>query len=121
MAREPRFNLEQAKKASQIQIATSCARKANALLLYETDSEVREYIKALFKDLSAADFAHVEQMRGQTGATIYGDVYGRENEHGLWFVKLSYDSETGTAIMSCHEAEHDIELANGRTLRRRRP
>jgi hypothetical protein len=119
-ARRPRFNLELAKKATQFQISTSCARKANELLLFASDFDVRAYIKALFKGLAAADFAHVERMRGQTGATIYGDVYGKQNELGLWFVKLSYDGRSGTLIMSCHEAEHDIELADGRTLRRRR-
>ncbi|HEX7600975.1 MAG TPA: hypothetical protein VF316_05190 [Polyangiaceae bacterium] len=118
---KPRYDLEAAKKAPDIQISTSCARKANEVLLCASDSEARKYIRGLFQTLTPADFAHVQPMRGASGPTIYGDVYGKKDEFGLWFFKFSFDGTTTTVIMSCHEAEHDITLADDRTLRKPRP
>lgn len=118
-ALKARYDLEVAKKA-EIVIGSSCVEKAKALLL-TGDLEVRRHIRGLFLGLTTADFAYVETMRPRAGRAIHGDVYGKKDELGLWFIKISYDGAARTLIMSCHEAEHDIQLANGRILRRPRP
>ena len=48
---------------------------------------------------------------------VNADVYGRRDEHGLWFIKLAV-CKGRTRLYSCHLAEHDMTLKNGTVLRR---
>lgn len=112
----PRYDLAAAQKAAA-EIGTSCARRACATLGRD-EHAARKHIRKLFKSLRQSDYAHTEQMQQQAGRPRYGDVYGKRDEYGVWFIKFEYDRATGTVIMSCHEAEHPIELADGRTLRK---
>ena len=79
-----------------------------------------EHVTKLFRSLKDEDFAYVEVMPQKTGGPRLGDVYGKKDAYGLWFIKFEFDGSTTTVILSCHEAEHDIELADGRTLRSKR-
>ena len=115
--RSPRYELAAARR-SQIEIGTSCARRACAVL-GGNEAAARRHINRLFKSLTAADFAHVQLMRPKAGPAIHADVYGKRDEYAVWFIKFIYDGKTTTVIMSCHEAEQPIELADGRTLRNR--
>ena len=96
-------------------MSPTCVSKANQVLMV-TAVEAQRHVERLFKSLTADDFAHVETMRGPP--TILGDVYGKIDEHALWFIKIHCEADT--LIMSCHEADHDIVLANGARLRRRK-
>lgn len=120
--RTPRYDLAAAQRAAKTvepQIGTSCARKA-LVLLGETDPKLaRRHILKLFRALVPGDFAHVERMEQRVGRPLHGDVYGRRDAHGLWFIKLTFDGGTQTVIMSCHEADHPIRLANGTLLKLR--
>ena len=110
---------QRAAKAVEPQIGASCARRA-LVLLGETDPKLaRRHILKLFRALVPGDFAHIEAMQQRAGRPLYGDVYGRRDAHGLWFIKLTFDGSTQTVIMSCHEAEHPIRLANGTLLKAR--
>jgi hypothetical protein len=115
--RKPRYDLVQAQNAT-IQISRGCVDRANQIL--DTDpNEVRRYITDLMRCLEPADFAHTELMPQRVGKPRFGDVYGKANDEALWFVKFEFDGSTTTVMMSCHEAEHPIELADGRTLKKR--
>lgn len=118
--KKPRYDLEQAKKVA-IQIGTSCVRKAWTSMPTATDTEVRKHIRQLFMSLTVEDFAHTETMRGYDGAAMFGDVYGKTDEFGLWFIKVRSEGKATTIIMSCHEAEHAITLASGRRLTKKLP
>jgi hypothetical protein len=115
--RRPRYDLAAARR-SRIEIGTSCARRACATL-GGSEAAARRHIDKLFKSLSSNDFAHVASMHPNAGPAIHADVYGKRDEHAVWFIKFTYDGKTTTVIMSCHEAEQPIELADGRTLRKR--
>lgn len=118
-----RYDLAAAQRAAKTvepQIGTSCARGA-LVLLGETDPELaRRHILKLFRSLVPGDFAHVEPMPQRVGRPLLGDVYGKRDAHGLWFIKLTFDGTTQTVIMSCHEAEHAVLLANGTLLKARK-
>ena len=116
MVKRPRYDLAAAKR-SVIEIGTSCARRASATL-GGNENEARRHIRKLFKSLSSSDFAHVETMPSRGGPPLFGDVYGKRDAYGVWFIKFMYDGTTTTVIMSCHEAEHPIQLADGHTLRK---
>jgi hypothetical protein len=115
-SRSPRFDLAAAQKAA-VRIGDACARRAAQALQVESIDEARAHALALFKSLVPSDFAHCEHMRGRDGSTRYGDVYGKRDDVTLWFIKIEFDGKTTTIVMSCHEAEHGIQLADGRTLR----
>ena len=115
--RPPRYDLDAAQRAD-VEISTTCVRKANETLILDREQAARRYVRDLFLSLVPGDFAHVEVMRPKAGRVIQGDVYGKVDSHGLWFIKFQLDVRT--VIMSCHEAEHDLKLADGRTLWRRR-
>ena len=94
--------------------------KANQLLRTD-NAETRRHIVALFLGLTSADFCHrAPPMRPKHGGVLLGDVYGKQDDFGLWFVKFTFDARATTVILSCHEAEHDLELANGSVLRKPR-
>lgn len=113
----PRFDLIAAQGAAAVRISDSCARRAAQALHVESINEARAYALSLLKSLAPSDFAHCEHMTGHDGATFYGDVYGKRDDVTLWFIKIGFDGKTTTIVMSCHEAEHGIQLADGRTLR----
>lgn len=64
------------------------------------------------------DFAHAQSMPQRSGLPRYGDVYSKADQYGIWFIKFEF-ADGVTLIMSCHEAEHPIMLADGRTLRKK--
>lgn len=99
-----------------LQIPRSCVAKANVLVMLEKEIEVRRHIRSLFLSLVPEDYAYTQIMQRRAGQPLQGDVYGKVDEHGLWFIKFHVDG--ATVIMSCHEAEHDIKLLDGRILRR---
>lgn len=88
-----------------------------ALLGFHSSTAVRRHIEDLLKSLTELDFAEQAVMRPKDGGVLYGDVYGKRDEFGVWFIKFSFSGGTTTVIMSCHEAELPLKLADGRTLR----
>lgn len=115
-AKKPRYDLLAAQKETNIEIPTHCVTRANELLR-GSDIEARRYIDRLFRSLLPADFARTQEMAGVKGVRLYGDVYGKVDEYlDLWFIKFSFEERT--VIMSCHPAERDLELADGRTLKK---
>ena len=114
----PRYDLVEAQRR-EVRIPKACVGKANQLLGMD-DTAARQHIQDLFLSLVPADFAHVEVMSPKHGGKLLGDVYGKRDDFGVWFVKFHCQEETTTVILSCHETEQDLPLADGRTLRRGR-
>jgi hypothetical protein len=112
----PRYGL-QAAQAAQVRIGTSCARRAADTLGITSIEEARDHATVLFRSLVPSDFAHCEHMRADDGSVFYGDVYAKRDEITVWFIKFEFDGSATTVVLSCHEAEHPITLADGRTLR----
>jgi hypothetical protein len=117
-ANKPRFDLAAAQAAQHVRTSTGCRDAANAFLQFHDPKQIANYITKLFKLLTPSDFSHVQPMYPRFGGVLYGDVYGKIDKYGLWFIKFEFDKQTNTNIMSCHVAEHDISLADGRTLRK---
>ncbi len=113
--RPPRYDLRAAQQ-TDLEISESCIRRAGQSLIRDRPIEVERYMRSLFRTLTPADFAHVEVIRPRAGRVIRGDVYGKRNSDILWFIKFRVTGST--ILMSCHEAEHDLTLADGRVLRR---
>jgi len=59
------------------------------------------------------ELAQATAMRPQQGGVLVADVYGKR----VWYVKFYCQEQETTVLLSCHEAEHDLVLADGRTLR----
>lgn len=114
--KRPRYDLAQAQKGT-LQVPKGCARKAAVFFNLDLDLATK-HIGKLFKSLTAADFAYVATMRGDDGKPFYGDVYGKRDKHCVWFIKIRHVNGTTTIILSCHAAEADLPLADGRTLRK---
>jgi len=114
--RKPHYDLAASQRAAFIQIPQGSAVRANHVLRGDI-TLAEQYIRRLFMELRPEDFAHVETMRPRAGRVIIGDVYAKQDAAALWFIKFRFDGQTTTVILSCHEAEHPIELADGRTLR----
>lgn len=119
--RKPRYDLGVAQRA-RLFIGRSSLSRANETLQWDDLGAVERYVLELFQSLTPGDFAHVEAMPQRSGLPRYGDVYGKANREGVWFIKFELTTTTTTTlIMSCHEPERPLELANGLTLRARRP
>lgn len=54
-------------------------------------------------------------MQAATGRTINCDVYGKKDDIGIWYIKFAVVDST--LLFSCHLAENDMELKNGKILR----
>lgn len=117
---KPRYDLAKAQK-TEPKIYQTCVRDACALMGIEDEKIARKHIRKLFRSLKSADFAHVELMPQRSGSPMYGDVYGKTDQYGVWFMKIDCSDGVTTLIMSCHEPRDGvIELADGRTLRKKR-
>jgi hypothetical protein len=116
---KPRYDLAKAKRA-QFRMDVKIVERANADLRLDDLDEVRKFIENAVKSLRANDFAKVELMKQRVGKPRYGDVYGKVIDDLVWFIKIEFEDGITTVVMSCHEAEHPLELANGRTLRPQR-
>lgn len=108
-SKKPRFDLQKAQRAVNIQIPRSVWQKANESLLKEKPSDALEVIKSVFHSLVPADFAHTEMMPRVGAKPLFGDVYSKRHESIDWFVKFWFDGTT--YILSCHEQEHPLQLA----------
>lgn len=81
-----------------------------------SEKECRSQIRKLISELNAEDFAWIETIRhASTKQTINCDVYGKKDVGGVWYIKFAV---VGSALLfSCHLAENDMELKNGKILR----
>lgn len=118
--RKPRYDLATAQRA-RLMIGGASVRRANEILQWDDQRAVDGYIRDLFRSLTPGDFAHTQRMPQPSGPPRYGDVYGKANAEGVWFIKFELTGTTTTLLMSCHEPERPLELADGRTLRPPRP
>lgn len=116
---KPRHPLATAQRPKPL-ISRKCAEAA-ALFMGEDDWKVGEkQVERLVKSLVPRDFSHTSRMGDPNKKPIFGDVYGKVDRYGLWYIKIGRSDGVTTVVMSCHEAEHDIPVAGGRTLRRKK-
>lgn len=116
--RTPRYDLAAA-QAAPIQLGSSQARRTAGDLGGDLPA-ARNFIEKLLKSLRPEDFAHVENMPQSVGQPLHGDVYGKRSNGKVWFIKFWFEDGNTTVLMSCHEPERPLELADGRTLRSRK-
>ena len=110
----PRHNLKAA-RANLLEISPPCLKKANDVFQIDEPVKLRRQVVALFHSLVETDFCHVEKMGETRRGPLEGDVYGKVVDEVLWFIKIRVVKKT--VIMSCHEAERDLTLANGTVLK----
>ena len=81
-----------------------------------TEKECRVRIRKLVSELDDTDFAWIETFQqGVARRTVNCDVYGKKDDLGVWYIKFAVVDTT--LLFSCHLAENDMELKNGKILR----
>lgn len=116
--KKPRFDLAKAQQAAVI-VSSSCAARACVLLPSDDVAAARKHIEKLFRSLRPEDFAYQQAMPQKTGKPRYGDVYGKRDRYGVWFIKFEVQGDVTVVVMSCHEVEEPLKLVDGRTLRKK--
>jgi hypothetical protein len=115
----PLHTLDKAKAdiASQAFVfASGVIRKLRSGVGDWTEKECRVRIRQLVSELDATDFAWVETFQqGAARRTVNCDVYGKKDDLGVWYIKFAIVNTT--LLFSCHLAENDMELKNGKILR----
>ena len=117
--KKPRFDLAKAQKA-ELMISRSCRAGACALLPSDDPVAAEAHIRKLFLSLEPTDFAHQQPMAQRAGKPRYGDVYGKRDSYGDWFIKFELVGDVTVLFMSCHEVENTLVLVDGRTLRKKK-
>jgi len=113
----PLYDLKTA-QATEPVVYGPCVARANTTLRLDDPKKVYDFIVKLFRSLTAEDFSEVVLMPRANAQPLHGDVYGKVHGGYLWYIKVHVSA--ATLIMSCHEAEHDMTLANGKQRRRPR-
>jgi hypothetical protein len=81
-----------------------------------TEKECRGRTRKLVSELDETDFAWVETFQqGAARRAVNCDVYGKKDDLGVWYIKFAVVNTT--LLFSCHLAENDMELKNGKILR----
>ena len=106
----PRFDLWAAQRTIRsYKFPRSVLRKAKEFMSDDRDARVMQHLRALFESLTWADFAWRDQESG-------GDVYGKVDKYGLWYVK--FEQNPSLRVMSMHEAVNHMTLYNGANRQR---
>jgi hypothetical protein len=103
--------------ALHFRIGDSVVSQVRASLGDLSTMDCHAQVRRLIAALCADDFAWVESFPDTPKGFINADVYGRRDEHGIWFIKLAFHRDRAR-IYSCHLAEHEMKLKNGTVLRR---
>ncbi len=81
--------------------------------------ECHRHVRRLVCSLTNDDFAGVDCWSGRPSGLVQADVYGKQDEHGRWYVKVGIHKER-TRIYSCHHLLKDLTLKTGTVLRKTR-
>lgn len=117
----PRWDLERAQSlARSYRYPASLIEKANQSLGMDF-ADARLHVSNLFLRLTRDDFVGHVTMDLRWNGRVVADVYGKQDEYALWYVKFYLEDDmTKLCISSCHESERSrIELASGKILLKR--
>lgn len=112
-AQQPKYSLEEAKRlVKSCEIGATVLKKVADFVGCERTSEASAHARRIIESLEHSDFSDNWSTVSSDGRQVVADVYGKVDSFGLWYVKFRiHNGRLG--VMSCHEAEDDIILANG--------
>jgi len=96
--------------------ATQSVKDRLAQVRRMSDAEAEDYVRQLVRTLTEDAFVRTDELTWHEG--IFADVYGAQDAHGDWYIKLYVVDEL--AIVSCHEPQGTMRRADGKTVGRPR-
>jgi hypothetical protein len=114
---QPEYSLAEAKSLIKLAIIGDRVLKRAALdCPHDELPKVDQFVRKLFLSLDENAFAHSKlQTYPDNKRSIMADVYAIKKS-GSWYIKF-YIEHGRVTVLSCHCPEHDVKLANGKTVK----
>jgi hypothetical protein len=114
---QPEYSLAEAQSLIKLAIIGDRVLKRTALSCsYDELPKVDQFVRKLFLSLDSSAFAESKrQTYLDSDRSIMADIYAI-NKGGPWYIKF-YIEHGRVTIVSCHCPEHDVRLANGKTIK----